>query len=199
VHDIRTPLGTMVVKLQLMRDAAADGGVPAEALPQHLRVLDAQVERVTEILRKLASAVEPAAPLGWIDLAALLADVAGALGYDAKLRGVEVALAPRTGVVRAGADPEAVARLVLCAYGWALAATPRGGRLVARAAAQGGTAVLELERTAGDPGDALGYDMDVLIASAQAIGGTLARAGGDGIERLTLALPLSTPSAGAAG
>jgi hypothetical protein len=199
VHDIRTPLGTMVMKLQLLRDAAGDGGVPAEALPQHLRVLDAQVERVTEILRKLASAVEPPSPLGWVDLATLLADVAGTLGYDAKFRGVEVAVEPRTAAVRAGADPEAVGRLVLCVYGRALAGTPRGGRLTARAVSRGGSAVLELERTPGDPGDGLGYDMDVLAAAAAALGGRLERAPGEGLERVSLVLPAAAQTAGKDG
>ena len=78
VHDIRTPLGTMVMKLQLLRDGASEGGLP-EQIAQHLRVLDAQVERVTEMLRKMASTVEPPSPLGWVDLAALLGDLAGQL------------------------------------------------------------------------------------------------------------------------
>jgi signal transduction histidine kinase len=198
VHDIRTPLGTIVMKLQLLRDASGDGSVPADQLPQHLRVLDAQVERVTEILRKLASAVEPAAPLGWVDLATLLGDVAGALGYDARYRGVEVAVEPRTGAVRAGADPEALGRLVLCVYGQALEGTPRGGRLTARAAARDGAAVLELEWTAGDPGDSLGYDMGVLAAAAAALGGRLERTREQGIERVTLALPQHVQPAGGA-
>jgi hypothetical protein len=197
VHDIRTPLGTMVMKLQLLRDASGDGAVPGEQLPQHLRVLDAQVERVTEILRRLSGAVEPPAPLGWVDLASLLHDVAGALGYDARFRGVEIAIEPRAGAVRAGADAEAVGRLVLCVYGRALAGTPRGGRLAARAVTGADAAVLELERTTGgDPGDGLGYDMEVLAASAAALGGTLTRTRESEIERVTLALPRAAQASG---
>ena len=189
VHDIRTPLGTMVMKLQLLRDAAGDGGM-TEALPQHLRVLDAQVERVTEILRKLSSALDPPAPLGWVDVAALLADVAGALGYEARSRGVTVSLGTRTGAVRAGADPEAVGRLVLCAYGRALAGTPPGGRLAARVSARDDAAVVELERTPGDPGDGVGYDWEVLAAAAESIGGRLVRTRDPQAERVTLTLAL---------
>ncbi|HEX9241865.1 MAG TPA: histidine kinase dimerization/phospho-acceptor domain-containing protein [Anaeromyxobacter sp.] len=194
VHDIRTPLGTIMMKLQLLRDAAGDGGLPGEQLPQHLRVLDAQVERVTEILRKLASAVEPPAPLGWVDLAALLPDVAGALSYEARFHGVELTVEPRTVGVRAGADPEAVGRLVLCVFGRALAGTPRGGKLSARAAVRNGAAVLEIERTSGDPGDGLGYDMDVLAAAAAALGGRLERTHEREIERMALALPQIAPA-----
>ncbi len=198
VHDVRTPLGTMVMKLQLLRDTAGEGGLPGQ-LPQHLRVLDAQVERITEILRKVSSALEPPAPLGWVDVAALLADVAGALGYEARCRGVEVALEARTGAVRGGADPEAVGRLVLCAYGRALAGTPSGGRLAARALSRGGAAVVELERTPGDPGDGLGYDWDVLAAAAESLGGKLERTRDAATERVTLALPQAAPPPGGGG
>jgi signal transduction histidine kinase len=200
VHDVRTPLGTMVMKLQLLRDSAGDGAVSGEQLPQHLRVLDAQVERVTEILRRLSGAVEPAAPLGWVDLATLLRDVAGVLGYDARFRGVEVALEPRTCAVRAGGDAEAVGRLVLSVYGRALAGTPRGGRLRARAVTGAEAAILELEgTTGGDPDDGLGYDMEVLAASAAALGGSLTRTREPEIERVTLALPRAGQTTGNGG
>ena len=195
VHDIRTPLGTMVMKLQLLRDAAGDGGMP-EQLPQHLRVLDMQVERVTEILRKVSSALEPSAPLGWVDVAELLADVAGALGYEARTRGVTIAIEPRTGAARSGADPEAVGRLLLCAYGRALAGTPSGGRLAARAISRGGAAVVELERTPGDPGDGVGYDWDVLAAAAEALGGRLERTRDPETERVALTFPRIAQSPG---
>ena len=196
VHDIRTPLGTMVMKLQLLRDGASEGGLP-EQIAQHLRVLDAQVERVTEMLRKMASTVEPPSPLGWVDLAALLGDGAGALAYDAKMRGVEVTLEPRMGSVRTGAEPDAVGRIVLCLFGWALAGTPRGGRIAGRAVARDGAAVLELERSGGDPGVGVGYEWEVLAAAAATLRGRLERSrDGQALERLTLAIPQAGAAAG---
>jgi len=197
VHDIRTPLGTIVLKLQLLRDGAGES--EPGTLPQHLRVLDAQVERVNEILRKVSSALDPPTPLGWVDLAALLADVAGALGYEARCRGVEVALAPPKGAVRAGADPEAIGRLVLCAYGRALAGTPSGGRLAARALSREGSAVVELDRPPGDPGDGVGYDWEVLAAAAESLGGRLERTRDAATERVTLALPQASQRPGDGG
>jgi signal transduction histidine kinase len=189
VHDIRTPLGTIAMKLQLLRDAAQDGGT-LEKLSQHLRVLDAQVERVNDLLRKIASTVEPPAPLGWVDLAALLSDVAGALGFEARVRGVELAVLARKGPVRTSADPEGVGRLVVCLLGRELAATPKGGRLAAQAQGREGAALLEMERTVGDPGGEVGYEWDVLATAAQALGGRLERSRGErGVERIALALP----------
>jgi signal transduction histidine kinase len=190
VHDIRTPLGTMLMKLQLLRDAISGEAGLSETVAGHLRVLDTQIERMTEMVRRVASTVEPAAPLGWVDAGALLADVAGALGYEAKLRTVELVVEPRGAAVRIAADPAGVGRLVVCLLGRALSATPAGGRLVARAVTRGGSAVVELDHTVGAPGPAVGYDVEVLTTSAIALGGSLERGPGDqGLERLTLTLP----------
>lgn len=190
VHDMRTPLGTMLMKLQLLRDALAGEATVSDAVAGHLRVLDAQIERMTEMLRRVASTVEPPAPLGWLDTGALLGDVAGALAYEAKLRSVELVVEPRVGAVRTAADPAAVGALVLSLVGRALAGTREGGRVVARAAIRGGAAVVELDRTPGDPDAALGYDLEVLVSAASALGGRLERGPGDpGLERLTLTMP----------
>ena len=190
VHDMRTPLGTMLMKLQLLRDALAGEATVSEAVAGHLRVLDAQIERMTEMLRRVASTVEPPAPLGWLDAGGLLGDVAGALAYEAKLRTVELVVEPRVGAVRTAADPAAVGALVLSLVGRALAGTREGGRVVARAAIRGGAAVVELDRTPGDPDAALGYDLEVLVSAASALGGRLERGPGDpGLERLTLTMP----------
>jgi signal transduction histidine kinase len=191
VHDVRTPLGTMLMKLQLLRDALSGEAGLSEAVAGHLRVLDAQIERITELVRKVASTIEPPAALGWVDAAALLADIAGALGYEAKLRTVELIVEPRGAAVRTSAEPAGVGPLLLCLVGRVVAATPEGGRLVARALTRGGSAIVELDHTttsAGEPG--FGYDVDVLTTSATALGGHLERGPGDhGLERLTLTLP----------
>jgi hypothetical protein len=71
-----------------------------------------------------------------------------------------------------------------------IAATPPGGRLVVRALTRGGAAVLELDHSAPAPDAAVGYDVEVLMTSATALGGRLERGTGDqGLERLTLTLP----------
>jgi signal transduction histidine kinase len=190
VHDIRTPLGTMLMKLQLLRDAIAGEAGLSESVAAHLRVLDAQIERMTEMVRKVASTVDPPAALGWVDAGALLVDVAGALGYEAKLRTVELVVEPRSGAVRTSADPAGVGQLVLCLVGRTVATTPLGGRVLARAQTRAGAAVVELDHTPAAPEGGGGYDVDVLTMSATALGGRLERGAGDqGLERLTLTLP----------
>lgn len=190
VHDMRTPLGTMLMKLQLLRDAIAGDAAVSEPIAAHLRVLDAQVERMTEMLRKVASTVDPPAPLGWLDVGVLLGDLGGALAYEAKLRSVELVVEPRAGAIRTGADPAAAGALVLSLLGRALAGTRPGGRMIARAGLRDRGAVVELDRTPAEPDGALGDDLDVLAATASALGGRLERGPGEpGLERLTLTMP----------
>lgn len=190
VHDMRTPLGTMLMKLQLLRDALAGEASVPDSVASHLRVLDAQVERMTEMLRKVASTVEPPAPLGWLDAGALLGDVAGALAYEAKLRSIELVLEARATAVRTAADPAGVGGLLLSLVGRALAGTRQGGRVVARAATREGAAVVELDRTPAELDPSLGYDLDVLGSAASALGGRLERGPADpGFERLILTMP----------
>jgi hypothetical protein len=190
VHDIRTPLNTMALRLPFIAEALLDGSAAAEAVAAHVRSVQEQFERIKDLVTRLAEATEPAAPLGWLDVASHLAQVVGVLGYEAKLRHVELVLdGPRAGV-RTSADPAHGGRLVLCLVGRTLAGTTDGGRLLARAATRSGSAVVEIEWTPGDPDGDLGYDMEVLGAGVGVLGGRLDRAAGDrGLERLTLTMP----------
>lgn len=97
---------------------------------------------------------------------------------------------PRVAAVRVGVEPAGVGRLVVCLLGLAIAATPPGGRIAARALVRGGSAVVEVDHTAGAPGPAVSYDLTVLTSSAIALGGSLERGLDDqGLARLTLTLP----------
>jgi hypothetical protein len=190
VHDLRTPLGTMAMKLQLLRDSiAGEAGVP-DVLAAHLRVLDAQIERMTEMVRRVANTIEPPATLGWVDAGALLADVAGTLGHEARLRSVEVAVAPRSVAARTWADPSRVGLLLLCVVERAIATAAKGGRLLARADSREGAAVIELDRPAAPPEPSAEQDWDALAAAAGELGGRLERGpAGQGLERITLKVP----------
>lgn len=190
VHDIRTPLNTMALRLPFIAEAIQDGPAAADAVAVHVRSVQEQFERIKDLVTRLAEATEPAAPLGWLDVASYLAQVMGVLGYEAKLRHVELVLdGPRAGV-RTAADPAHAGRLVLCLLGRTLAGTRDGGRLLARAATRSGSAVVEIDWTPGDPEPDLGYDMEVLGAGVGALGGRLDRATGDrALERLTLTMP----------
>jgi hypothetical protein len=156
----------------------------------HLGALRDQVGRVNEVLRRLTEATDPTAPLGYVDVGALLADVAHLFGYEARRRRLEVTVDAHAGTVRTRRDAARVGRLVVGLCGRALVLTPDGGRVGVRAEVRAGDAAVVVEHTTGDPGEDLGYETEVLAAGALALGGRLERTPIEQrTERLTLLIP----------
>jgi hypothetical protein len=71
----------------------------------------------------------------------------------------------------------------------ALAETPDGGRLAARATGDGTKVTVEIEHAAGAPDPAVGYYSETAIAAAAGLGGTLSEERRDGLARIALVLP----------
>ncbi len=189
-HDIRNPLNAMALRLAILGETLEAAGPAGQTAAGHLPALREQIGRVNEVLRRLVDTTDPAAPLGWLDLAALAADVVSLLGYEARHRRIELTLDTRAGAVRTAADPARVGRLVLCLFGRGLACTPDGGRLAGRVSGRGVQAVIEIDHTAGDPDDDVRYDMGVLASGVAALGGQFDwNRGEQGLERLALAIP----------
>jgi signal transduction histidine kinase len=190
-HDIKNPLNAMSLQLALLGDKLEGAGSLSQAASGHLAALREQIARVNEVLRRLVDVTDPSAQLGYTDLGALLADVGCLFGYEARRRRVEVApLDGHAGPVRTRCDPGRLARLVVAMYGRALASTPDGGRLAARAEGWGAEVAVAVEHTAGDPEGDLRYDTELLAAGAEALGGRLEQTGGERqMERLVLVVP----------
>jgi signal transduction histidine kinase len=188
-HDIKNPLNAMSLQLALLGDKL-DGVAANQAAAGHLGALRDQIGRVNEVLRRLVDVTDPAAPLGYTDVGALLGDVATLFAYDARRRRIELSLDAHPGAVRTRCDPARVGRLVLVLYGRAMGLTPDGGRFAARAEVREAEAAVVIEHTAGDPDGDLGYDTEVLASGAAALGGRLERTMGEQrIERLILTMP----------
>jgi len=188
-HDIKNPLNAMSLQIALLGDKLEGVADASQAASGHLVSLRDQIGRVNEVLRKLVDVTDPSAPLGYTDLGALLADVACLFAYEARRRRVDLSTDAHPGTVRTRCDPARVGRLVLGLYGRALALTPDGGRLAARAEGREGEATVVIEHAAGDPDGDLGYDTDVLVAGAEALGGRFERTRNERTERLTLTVP----------
>lgn len=188
VHDIKNPLNAMALQIALLGEKLS-GSADATAAGTHLSALREQVNRVNEILRRFLDVADPGAPLGYTDVGALLVDIAALLGHDARRRGIELTLEAPQGAVRTSCDPERVARLVLGLFARALAETPDGGRLDARAAGARGSVTVGIDHDAGDPDPAIGYYTEAAVAGARRLGGALTEERRDGVARFTLALP----------
>jgi signal transduction histidine kinase len=189
-HEIKNPLNAMSLQLALLGDKLEGAADASRAAAGHLGALREQIGRVNEVIRRLVDVTDPPAPLGYTDVGALLADVACLFGYEVRRRRIDAApVEVRGGAVRTRCDPGRMGRLVLSLYGRALALTPDGGRLAARAEAVRGETVITVDHATGDPGDDIQYEVDPSAAAAEALGGRLERARGEGTERLTLAVP----------
>lgn len=188
-HDVKNPLNAMALQLALLGDKLAATPEASAAAANHLGALRDQIARVNEVIRRFLDVTDPSAPLGYVDLGALLADTASLFGHDARRRGIGLAVEAPGGPVRTCCDPGRVGRVVLGLLSWALATTPDGGRISARAEGQGDRVVVRLARGAADPDRDSGYDREVIAAAAEALGGALEVVRRDGTEHLALHLP----------
>ncbi len=187
-HDIKTPLNAMSLQLALLSEKLSPDG--ASGAP-HLTALREQIGRVNDVVRRFMDVTDPAAPLGYTELGALLADAGALFGHEARRRRVQLVLQPPRGTVRTAGDPARVGSLVLVLLAGAMAATPDGGRVEAAVEVEDGHAVLRLAHAVGDGERETGYDREVSAAAAAALGGALVEEREEGVSRTVLRLPRS--------
>jgi signal transduction histidine kinase len=188
-HDIKNPLNAMALQLALLGEKLSASEDASAAAASHLGHLRDQIARVNEIVRRLVDVAEPSAPLGYTDVGALLGDVGSLFAHEARRRRLDLAVEAQPGTVRTDCDPARVGRLVLGVFARALAETPDGGRLAARAEARGAVAAVTIEHVPGESEPELRYYSEVAAAAAKALGGDFSHGRQDGVERLALALP----------
>jgi signal transduction histidine kinase len=188
-HDIKNPLNAMALQIALLSeklDGAADG-----AAATHLAALRDQIGRVNEVVRRFLEVADPSAPLGFIDLGALVSDAVALFAHEARRRRVELVLDAPPGLAPTRADPARLGRLALVLVAGAMGSTPDGGRMAARLIARGGWTELTIEHAAGDQTSAPRHDLGVAAATAVALGGSLASSREGALERLLLRLPVN--------
>ncbi len=186
-HDIKNPLNAMALQLALLSEKLG----PGDASAPHLGALRDQIGRVNEVVRRFMDVTDPAAPLGYTELGALVADVGALFGHEARRRRIQLVLEPPRGVVRIAGDPARVGSLVLVLVAAAMAEVPDGGRVEGGVEVEDGQAVLRLIHAAADEGRETGYDMEVIVAAAGALGGSLTEQREEGVVRVGLRLPRS--------
>jgi signal transduction histidine kinase len=185
-HDIKNPLNALSLQLALLGEKLS----PQGAGVGNLASMREQIGRVNEVVRRFVEVTDPSAPLGSLDLGALLADAGALLGHEARRRRVELVIAPPRGGTRTAADPARAGGLVVALVTGAMASTPDGGRLEAAAAVEGVEATLRLVHAVGDGIGETGYD-EVAAAAAEALGGSLLVQREEGVSRVELRLPRS--------
>ncbi len=189
-HDVRNPLNAMALQVAILSDKLADAGdgVSSVAAP-HLAAIREQIARVNDVVRRLADVADPAAPLGFLDVGAMLCDVARLYGHEGRRRQVEIACDAAPDAARARCDPARAGRLLLGLFWKCLAETPGGGRLAVHAVAESGEIAVRLEHAPAAPDPDLDFVAEAAAAAAATLGGRLAISGDAGGARYELRLP----------
>jgi signal transduction histidine kinase len=188
-HDIKNPLNAMSLQVALLGEKLAPTPEASGAAATHLRAVRDQIGRVNEVLRRFVDVADPGAPLGYTDVGALLADIGSLFAHEGRRRRLTLAIDAQPGTVRSSAEPARAGRLILGLFARALAETPDGGRLAARATLAPASAVVAMEHTPGDPDPDLRYYSEVASAAAHALGGEFSQERRNDGVRLSLALP----------
>ncbi|MFN3285185.1 MAG: ATP-binding protein [bacterium] len=135
-HELRSPLASLRLRLEVLRDRIASDPAALESVDDTLRVLD-RLRRLTDHLLALAAVQEGGASQRRpVDLAPVLYELVeevAPLAADAGLR-LEVDVPPHLPEVLA--DPEQMVLVVRNLVDNAIKYTPAGGRVTVRASAQ---------------------------------------------------------------
>jgi signal transduction histidine kinase len=130
-HEIKNPLGSLSIHIQLIRKALqGKGEVEVPFLERHLGVVDEEIERLNKIVVDFLFAVRPmAVQLREADPGELVAGIAEFIKPEAERAGVTVELRLEKDLPRVALDDRLMKQAVLNLVKNALAAMPWGGKL----------------------------------------------------------------------
>jgi signal transduction histidine kinase len=207
-HDLRGPLNTMVVNLELLADAVSPGatGPQVERLPRYVRVMKDETYRLTRYLNAFLSGVAP--PVYGerdVDLVREMPEVAEFVSAQARRREVEVDVDLPDGPLRVHGSAEDLRQALLSILTHALDQVPQGDTLVIEGERDGDRVLLTVESEEGfdvaaarraledgiaDRSDGAALSLAVARATARRLGGDLRIVeGSDEGARFELELP----------
>jgi PAS domain S-box-containing protein len=129
-HEIKNPLGSISIHLQLMQKALAKNGPSGEALDKYLNVLNEEVDRLNHIVVDFLFAVRPMSlELREGNINALIAELAAFVGYEMAESGVRILLEPDETLPPVLMDERYMKQALLNLIKNAQAAMPDGGLL----------------------------------------------------------------------
>ena len=191
-HEIKNPLNAMALQLALLGDKIGSASdLLGAACAGNLASLRNQIGRIDEVVRRYVEIADPS-PAASFDAGGLLADVVSLFGHEARRRRITLGC-DAAGTVRAAGEQARAARLLVGLVWRAIAGTPEGSRLDARASSSAREVALAVEHEAGAPDATLAWVVEVVTAGAQEMGGRLDESTHDGRMRAELVLPKERP------
>lgn len=140
-HEIRNPLNSMVVNLELVRRKAA---TDVELAVQRADIVEAAAEQVHQLVGALLSVLRTDQDDEVADVGGVLRNLAPLVGARARIAGVELDI-PTGELGRAAIPPSALAQVLLNLLDNALAVAARGGRILVTTADAGDHVVITVE------------------------------------------------------
>lgn len=144
-HNLKNPLGSIKTILQLQME---NPELPEKVRGETRIVLD-EIGRLSAKLNQLLQFSRPAVRGGSVagscEARAVVEEVAGVLRHEAERRGIALQVKTDDGAAKVAASAEAVNDIVSNLLVNALEATPRGGHVLVKAAAENGTCTFAVE------------------------------------------------------
>ncbi|HEX2164813.1 MAG TPA: HAMP domain-containing sensor histidine kinase, partial [Thermoanaerobaculia bacterium] len=169
-HDLRGPLNTMVVNLELLADAVSPGATAphAERLPRYVRVMKDETHRLTRYLNAfLAGVAPPVYPERDVDLAREVPEAVEMVAATARRQEVDLDLELPDGELRVHGSAEDLRQALLALLAHAVDGLPDGGAVIVGGKREHGTVRLWIEN-----GEDEGFDSE---AARRALDDTGAR------------------------
>jgi PAS domain S-box-containing protein len=157
-HEIKNPLGSISIHLQLMQKAMRDKEeIEVQAIEHYLSVANEEIERLNRIVVDFLFAVRPMdLELEYVDLGRFLGDLIDFLHYELEEAGIELELDIERDLPDPRIDVRYFKQAVLNLVKNAIAAMEGGGRLAIRARRDADTIKISVEDTGkGIPEDIL--------------------------------------------
>ena len=130
-HEIRNPLNTLFLNIDLLEDELQDRGDEAAAIEETLRVMREEIERLNEIIKNYLSLSKlSSANFERLDLNQVVREFAEEVEDDALQRDVRLELHLCRGKATIRADRNMLRRVLVNLVQNAYEATPPGGRVI---------------------------------------------------------------------
>lgn len=147
VHDLKSPLNTLVVNLELLK-ASIEERPDVERQRRYVAILKEELMRLNRAVERLLPAAGPTRDEhGRFDLRDLLDQVVALVSTTARHQGVRVAVEPGSGPVMVEGTRDRLREALLCVITNALEAMPKGGTLGLSLEVRGDSAALAVADT----------------------------------------------------
>ena len=153
-HEIRNPLSSLAIHVQLLEEDLAQAAAPLRAQAAgRFEIIRAELQRLENLMRQFLSLAAPSSlELQTVELAQVVRYVCDLLGPEAAARGIELAAEIPDSLPPLAADPAQLKQALVNLVINAIQAVERNGRIAVGVRHEPGAGVLAVDVTDNGPG-----------------------------------------------